>query len=118
MAKQKVPRYAYCIVLISSFLVLTLLFAILLKSRFAGSHPLVFALGLYWILGVVFGFVWPGGSWRLGLWVSSGLWLFLGFVFVSFVFSSQVEWSPAIEAIAVAALPVWAPLLGSGFRSE
>ena len=53
-------------------------------------------------LGAVFGFAWPAGSWRWGLWVSSPFWGFLTLSFLAFVAAGETEWLALAQALAVA----------------
>ena len=77
-----------------------------------GSNPVLLASGMSVILSTMFAFVWPGGSWRWGIWVSSGFWLFFGFVFISFMIKGEFEAPPLIEAIVVAVLGSMGGLFG------
>lgn len=100
--KTVVPKYAYALALLAAFAALAMFFLIFLQFKFARSSPMLLALGFCWLLAAAFSFVWPSGSWRWGLWVSSGFWLFLGFAFVSFLVNDEFERWPAVEALAIA----------------
>jgi hypothetical protein len=98
------PRYSYFIVVCTGFLALALFFLTLFKFEIRGSYPAILASGVCFVLGAVAAYIWPNGSWRWGLWVSCGFWLFFGFVFISFLLKNELEWHPAMEAVSVVGL--------------
>ena len=108
----KAPGYSYAVVLGTAFLALGLFFLTLLRFEIRGSYPVLLASGVCYVLTALFAFVWPGGSWRWGIWVSSGFWLFFGFVFISFMIKGEFEAPPLIEAILVAVFGCMGGILG------
>ncbi len=51
------------------------------------SQP--FSLGIFYLLGgMLFGLIWPGASWRWGLWITGPM---IAFLFLSVVFAGQLE---------------------------
>lgn len=118
MVKEEAPKYAYVVAIISSVVAVPLLFVVLFLFKPSPPLPVGLAAGLCWILGVVFAFIWPSGSWRWGLWVSSGFWCFFGFTFGSFLLNGQFVWEPAIEAISVAAVACTGAFCGMWFSKR
>ena len=101
---RPVPRYAYLMATLSALLAFAIFCVLSLHSARANSFPLALAIALCMPLGTAFSLIWSNASWRWGLWVSSGFWLFLGVVFFSFLAESQLEWMPAVEAVTITAL--------------
>lgn len=112
MIKKASPKYSYAVALCVAFLALTLFFFTLLRIEIRGSSPAILASGVCFVLSALIAYIWPNGSWRWGLWVSCGFWLFFGFVFISFLLKNELEWHPAVEAVVVAAFACLGGLLG------
>jgi hypothetical protein len=110
---KPVPRRAYVIALGSGWMCFLVFCLSSLRLALVNSYPLFFAVALCAPAAAVVALKWPAGSWRWGLWVSSGFWLFLGTVFASFLAQSQLEWMPAAEAVGVAASSCLAAALGA-----
>ena len=108
-----VPRRAYVIALASGWMCFLVFCVASLGSAVANSYPLAVAIALCVPAATIVALKWSAGSWRWGLWVSNGFWLFLGTVFVSFLSQSQLEWMPAVEAVAIAGCACAAAWLGA-----
>jgi hypothetical protein len=118
MNKVETPRYAYAVVAGAAFLALVLFFLTLLKFEVRDSKPVLLASGISGILSVIFAYVWPGESWRWGVWASSGYWMFFGFVFISFILKGEFEAPPLVEAIVVIAFGCMGGILGRWFSNR
>lgn len=68
------------------------------------------------VLALVFALRWPEGSWRWGVWLSSGFWVFFLVVFVSYLLTSTVDWKTPLRAVAVLLPAIAAALLGAALR--
>ncbi len=101
---QRVPSYAYAIAVLAAWSAFAVFCVISLHSPLANSFPLSLAIALCVPLGTTFALIWSSASWRWGVWVSSGFWLFLGVVFLSFLSESRLEWMPAVEAATITGL--------------
>ncbi|HEX6185628.1 MAG TPA: hypothetical protein VFZ44_17200 [Pyrinomonadaceae bacterium] len=94
-----VPRFPYLLAMAAGLSCVMILYEPshlmtgFLESEYALSRAIIltgFALG-YAALGAVFGSLWPGATWRWGIWISAppacvisfivpGVWFFLGWV--------------------------------------
>lgn len=68
------------------------------------------------LLSLLFALRWPAGSWRWGIWLSSGFWAFFLVVFVSYLLTSTVHWGTPLRALLVLLAAVAAAAAGTALR--
>ena len=77
------------------------------------SHSLVLTVVPSCVLAAAFGYRWPGQSWKWGLWVSAGFWLYFGVVFASYLINGTLEWMPMLQLCSVLVGSCLASLAGA-----
>jgi hypothetical protein len=95
------PRFAYLLAILCGLLGFMLVMALVLSFEAAQSRPAPLTLSVALALPVIFGYLWPGESWRWGGWVTSPFWIYFSFVFGSYVFNGRFEGGPVLLAIGV-----------------
>jgi hypothetical protein len=63
-------------------------------------------------MATIFALVWPSHSWRWGVWLSGGFWLYFSFVFLAYLLNGSFEWLPALYALGVLIPACIAGLIG------
>ena len=107
-------KYVDLIAFVSGLMIFVMF--VIVRSRTDLSDHLAIALAIVScaLLSATFAFYCsrPRASWRIGLWVSSGFWLFLGLVFVSYLLHDVYMWLPAIHALMFAGIACIGAMLG------
>ena len=95
-----IPRYALPLSLAAGRAALPVVILALTAVEWLGRHPHLTAFAVAAAVGAVFGFLWPGGSWRWGIPASASLWIYFGFVFLVLAIDRQLAWMPGGDAMA------------------
>lgn len=68
------------------------------------------------IASLAFALKWPAESWRWGIWLSSGFWIFFLSVFVAYLSVGTFDWLTVLRALSVLAAGIPAAALGEILR--
>jgi hypothetical protein len=85
-------KLAYLVAVVCSGAALALIMVGLLRWELPRLQGFILPLAGSWLLGGVFGFLYPGSTWRWGLCVSTAFWAYFGLVFVALLFTSERDW--------------------------
>lgn len=109
------PWYAYVAGLIASGVAFVTFVALRLALDLGGGGATVAAFAVCALFGALLTYIWPQGSWRLGICASATLAVFLGYVAITLGAQGRFDHWPAIEALGVIAFAAAGALAGRRF---
>jgi hypothetical protein len=115
---QKIQKYAYIIALLTSFLIFALFVLIRVRFGLPETYAFTLAIGICFLLSAAFAFIFPQSLWYFGLLISSSFWLFLIFVFISYLIDGIYEWHPAVESVIISGVACAGAMLGKRISKQ
>jgi hypothetical protein len=111
-----VPRWAYLLAISLSFALAAIVIVAFLQigPTPATSHvvpPLACGLA-----ALLFSLIWPTGSWRWGLFLSSGFWVFFVVVFFSYLSVGEPDWLSLVRGLSALLAGFVGAFLGTQIR--
>jgi drug/metabolite transporter (DMT)-like permease len=117
MTTTTAPRFVYLLALVVSFAMAGMTVVLFLA---VGPSPLTTHIVpplLAASASLLFALIWPGGSWRWGIWLSAGFWVFFLTIFISYLLTGELDWLTPARAALVLAAGVVAAVLGAKLRA-
>lgn len=68
------------------------------------------------LASMLFALKWPQRSWRWGLWLSCGFWVFFLAIFIAYLSIGHFDWALPLRAASVVAAGVVGASAGTAFR--
>jgi uncharacterized membrane protein YeiH len=112
VSARRAPLYSYLAAVAFGAAALGAVPVLVLGLDLDARWSRVMAFAACAVAGLAFAWQWPLPSWRWGLWVSSGFWLFFATVFAAMLARGEPEWSPLLDAVGVIAFACAGAALG------
>lgn len=100
MSQRPIPLLGAFLAVIGSFGALGLILVGLLRFELPLSMGVALPPLAALILAALLTLRWPSGSWKWGLWASSGIWLYFGSVFIALWVNGEIDVVPLVEVVA------------------
>lgn len=98
---KNAPRFAYIAAASFSFILAAVVIVAFLQFGPSPTTTFVVPLIVCAFAALLFALKWPRESWRWGIILSCGFWIFFVIVFLSYLSVRQPDWLSAIRALSV-----------------